>query len=270
MNGGVASARPAWQTDELEDEWIDQEGSDDSHATLSIHAHSSSDVSLTQPLGSVIVRNSELRADSPPAGEDAGGTFLIREDVPPAPLLPKTPGKGKNPFGKDFFSPLALERMFEPPSPPVSNPPLPPVQPSVPSVPSRLSQVYVPHQEGTEIMGDVSERDISDQSGGDGLGMQDGESGILDCQFTFEAPRPSPFNPNRSFFHVQHVSCVTFTATSRALGPLDTAAVVLALTQPATGCPDYPHCTLTTKHRYEAMRIRMTFQFSATLRNRSV
>ncbi|TFY57019.1 hypothetical protein EVJ58_g7285 [Rhodofomes roseus] len=182
MSGGGAVARPAWQTDELEDEWIDQEASDDSHATLSLHAHSSSDISFTQPLGSVI---------------DAGGTFLIREDVPAAPVLPKTPGRGKNAFGKDFFSPLALERMFEPPSPPIGNPhPLPAVQTSVPSVPSRLSQAYVPVEGDTEIIGDISEGNIRDGEGGDGLSMQGGGGGALDCQFTFEAPRPSPFNPN--------------------------------------------------------------------------
>ncbi|KZT67074.1 hypothetical protein DAEQUDRAFT_409629 [Daedalea quercina L-15889] len=196
MSGGGGMARPAWQTDELDDEWIDQEASDDSHATVSMHARPSSDVSLTQPLGSIIVRNSELRADSPPASQDAGGTFLIREDVPTVPLLPKTPGRAKKLFGKDFFSPLALERMFEPPSPPASNPPLPAVQTTAPLVPSRLSQVHMQHHEDTEIIGDISERDTGEPGGRNSPGMQGGEGGVLDCPFTFEAPRPSPFNPD--------------------------------------------------------------------------
>ncbi|KAH9922647.1 uncharacterized protein B0H18DRAFT_1085842 [Fomitopsis serialis] len=183
MSNGLSEARPAWQTDELEDEWIDQEATDDSHATRSMHAHSSSDISFTQPLGSVIVRSSELRADTPAADQNAGGTFLIREDAPAVPLLPKTPGRGKKAFGKDFFSPLALERMFEPPSPPGA------VQATAPSVPSRLSR-------DTEIIGELSRGDIAVGEGGDGQEVQSGEAGVLDCQFTFEAPRPSPFNPN--------------------------------------------------------------------------
>lgn len=194
MNDAAAAARPAWQTDELEDEWIDQETSDDTHPTASIHAHSTSDISFTQPLGSVIVRHNTLETDSPTAGQEAGGTFLIRDDVPAAPFLPKTPGRAKKAFGKDFFSPLALERMFEPPSPPANKPaPLPAVPNTAPAVPSRLSQVQVPSGEETEILEDFSGGDLGDQGEECGLGV---EGGVLDCQFTFEAPRPSPFNPN--------------------------------------------------------------------------
>ncbi|KAI9443077.1 hypothetical protein H4582DRAFT_1922206 [Lactarius indigo] len=92
--------QPAWQTDELQDEWPDEGPSLDDCHTRSI--------SLTVPLGSQPLPVGDL--DVP-----AGGTFLIRQDVPSV-LPQKTPGRGKS-LIKDFFSPIPLERMFDPPSP---------------------------------------------------------------------------------------------------------------------------------------------------------
>ncbi|KAH9947417.1 hypothetical protein B0H21DRAFT_738596 [Amylocystis lapponica] len=189
--------RPAWQTDELVDEWIDQDDDDDL-AVSSAYAHSSSDISFTQPIGSVLVRNADLENIT---GE-AGGTFLVREDVPAAPILPKTPGRNKKTFTNDFFSPLALERMFEPPSPPATNStPLPPVQTTAPIVPSRLSQVYIPGQETSEQADSSVGSGWEDRNGESGVpepaaGATDTDRASLNCQFTFEVPRrPSPFNP---------------------------------------------------------------------------
>ncbi|KAK0201606.1 hypothetical protein DFS33DRAFT_1440853, partial [Desarmillaria ectypa] len=85
---------PAWQTPELADEWPD-EGDD---CTRSI--------SLTVPLATVI--------STPATNKDniySVSTFVVHDALPPA----RTPGKVRV---KDFFSPLPLERMFDPPSPP--------------------------------------------------------------------------------------------------------------------------------------------------------
>ncbi|KAI0930736.1 hypothetical protein AcV7_004839 [Taiwanofungus camphoratus] len=191
--------KPAWQTDELQDEWIDEE--DDDEVTNSLHAHSASDLSLTQPIGSVLVRNADIETLLAPSGSEAGGTFVVRDDVPAAPLMPKTPGRGKKAFGKDFFSPLALEKMFEPPSPPLNDAlPLQAAQVNAPVVPSRLSQVYVPGQDDTELI----DRGLEDRLEGGERNFEVGEvnmaasekgGAVLDCQFTFQVPRPSPFNP---------------------------------------------------------------------------
>ncbi|KAK0487241.1 hypothetical protein IW261DRAFT_1446723 [Armillaria novae-zelandiae] len=89
-------AAPAWQTPELADEWPDDDDDDD--CTRSI--------SLTAPLATVI--------STPATAKDSNysaGTFLVHDALPPA----RTPGKTGV---KDFFSPLPLERMFDPPSPP--------------------------------------------------------------------------------------------------------------------------------------------------------
>ncbi|KAL4249278.1 Cell Division and Infection-Related Protein [Abortiporus biennis] len=201
--------RPAWQTEELEDEWIDQE-EEDEQPTRDVH--NISDLSLTQPIGSVVVRRADTNGDesshSASATSSAAGTFLIREDAPVVAILPKTPGKGKKNLVKDFFSPLALERMFEPPSPPDNEPtPLPPSSSSrPPAVPSRLSQMYIPSsqdvsfaEEEEEIDGHESQYERHE---GDEEGDRDEDvSHHLDVpdtnyQFTFNAPRPSPFNPN--------------------------------------------------------------------------
>jgi hypothetical protein len=71
----------------------------------------------------------------PPSPPPLEGTFLIREDVEHQPVTPamksagfpfrKGKGRGKQfeAFTKSIFSPLALEKMFDPPSPPEARTP---------------------------------------------------------------------------------------------------------------------------------------------------
>lgn len=157
---------PDWQTEELAEEWVEDSDSDNSE----------SDLSLTKPIaGSFFVtpdRSLGPTENEPdgalvPAGgtepSSAVGTFVVREDQPP-PVLPKTPGKGGVKFGNDMFTPLKLERMFEPPSPPqqqqqqattssqsLSHPPPAPIpsSSSAPLNPSPLSQCFVPSPDPT-------------------------------------------------------------------------------------------------------------------------
>lgn len=189
--------KPAWQTDELEDEWVDQDEEQPSASVI----HNASDLSLTRPIGSVLIPN--MDSDEDTSHSDApslAGTFLIREDLPAAPILPKTPGKGKKGLVKDFFSPLALEKMFEPPSPPMNeSTPLPPPPTTAPAIPSRLSQVHFPNQDSSVSEG--AHADVASE-GQDHVPEPDQRypSNTKDLnaagtyKFTFSAPRPSPFN----------------------------------------------------------------------------
>ncbi|PIL35235.1 hypothetical protein GSI_03025 [Ganoderma sinense ZZ0214-1] len=186
--------KPAWLTDELADveEWIDWQDEDQSLGP----DQSGSELSFTQPLGSVLVRNSDL-GSSPvtSATDESGGTFIVREELPALPLLPKTPGRNKKPAVKDFFSPLALEKMFEPPSPPHQHASLSSASraTAAPPVPSRLSQVHVPPSEPSALE-EEDDRPTSavtfPSEDHDALRAK-GPQG----QFTFTVPRPSPFNP---------------------------------------------------------------------------
>lgn len=119
-------AQPGWLTGDLEDAWVDdEEAEEDVKGDLTHTADMSIDKTsgdyfhgIEEPANAQPRSTSRTPPDSPPA---SGGTFLIRDDLPSAPMLPGMgPGRGakSNPFGKDIFSPLALERMFEPPSPP--------------------------------------------------------------------------------------------------------------------------------------------------------
>ncbi|KAI9064682.1 L domain-like protein [Trametes sanguinea] len=190
--------KPAWLTDELADveEWVDWQDDDNSVDSI----RSGSDLSLTQPLGSVLVRNNDLRSTSDASRSDeSAGTFIVREEMPQAPLLPKTPGRGNKPAVKDFFSPLALEKMFEPPSPPQPSTSLPPQAAkatAAPPVPSRLSQVHLPPSEESQTHDAENESYRSAQSDQG----NDRDNNLLQVEaanshFTFSVPRPSPFNP---------------------------------------------------------------------------
>lgn len=118
-----AMSAPGWQTDELQDEWVDLDSqeNDENDPNLSYGTHS---LSLTAPLVTHIHTNSSIQTHNTSSNTStrAAGTFLIREDVPNAPFLPpqilppKTPNRKKG-LMKDIFTPLPLERMFEPPSP---------------------------------------------------------------------------------------------------------------------------------------------------------
>ncbi|KAK7056617.1 Protein nud1 [Paramarasmius palmivorus] len=176
----MAASRPAWQTEELEDEWIEEEPSvvvdddDDEHNHRSNDDNDDEDylngtrsISFTAPLATTIhtIQDITDTNSSPPAG----GTFLIHEQVTNSPLnlLPKTPGRNKKGNIKDFFSPMPLERMFEPPSPPPEPQQPPKIIPTTPS------------SDSDEIL----ETDLPD------MASFDGRKPSINCQFTFSAPR---------------------------------------------------------------------------------
>jgi hypothetical protein len=163
--------KPGWQTDELEDEWVEPSSShshnhDNQHSNHS-PSHSLSIVSNGRfddvaPPNSTLSRLTALPSPTPP------GTFLIREDQPP-PILPKPLGKGRGKgLIKDFFSPLALETMFEPPSPKV-------VQDTLPAMPSRPAPFYTADDEQHERSAEEESREAEEQAGDEGLGEGDME-----------------------------------------------------------------------------------------------
>ncbi|KAJ7242874.1 hypothetical protein B0H12DRAFT_1131751 [Mycena haematopus] len=167
--------RPAWQTEELQEEWVEEDPSDDDANNLTYGTRS---ISLTAPLPSHIHTNSDLDLDADNPNSHTSfrgvGTFLVREDIPNVPVLPKTPGRGRTGIIKDFFSPLPLERMFEPPTPPMAPIPVPPVPAAQPDSPS------------DEIM----ETDMPN------MVSFHGRKASLACQFTFAAPRGLALDPN--------------------------------------------------------------------------
>jgi hypothetical protein len=158
--------QPAWQTDELQDEWPDEGNSVDDLHTRSI--------SLTVPVSPL------------PLGDvDVAGTFLIRKDVPSA-LPQKTPGRAKG-LIKDFFSPIPLERLFDPPSPArvSSHPDLSPpthghVTHDVPSPSAPAASSRITSQSGT-VNSNPSE-----------VAAFDGWRPNAHCQFTFTVPDSAP------------------------------------------------------------------------------
>ncbi|KAH8077035.1 hypothetical protein BXZ70DRAFT_709242 [Cristinia sonorae] len=201
MTDAPSPNKPAWQTEDLEDEWIDE---DEEPATVSVR--DKSDLSYTNLVGSILVRRDDASGSLHASSSDDGGagTFLIREDVPATPFLPKTPGKSKKSMVKGFFSPLALEMMFEPPSPPKANStPLPPPSTNAPAVPSRLSQMYVPSEDSTEVHSEGGLREaeeVEGESQGDDGEDKRGEpvltlpEAAIHYEFTFAPPEPNPFN----------------------------------------------------------------------------
>ncbi|EMD39716.1 hypothetical protein CERSUDRAFT_112020 [Gelatoporia subvermispora B] len=85
--------------------------------------------------------------------------------------------------------------MFEPPSPPNNQNPLPPAQANAPVVPSRLSQVYVPAHDDTEIIDDSAQMSTEEsvfQPSPYPANNRGRET--LNCEFTFALPKASPFN----------------------------------------------------------------------------
>lgn len=150
--------RPAWQTDELQDEWVedhDEDGSEGNDNTVSSLSQGTRSISMTTPLAGVfhVISGTEDTDTIDGCNQDrtatttdqAGGTFLVKQDIPAMPLLPQTPGRNnkKGPI-KDFFSPMPLEKMFEPPSPPPQCQTKPTPKPNQPAVSSRLTREYIP------------------------------------------------------------------------------------------------------------------------------
>lgn len=167
--------RPAWQTEELQDEWVDLDSDDASDDDANNLTYGTRSISLTEPLPSHIHTNSDIDADKSNSNSSfrAVGTFLVREDIPNVPVLAKTPGRGRTGIIKDFFSPLPLERMFEPPTPPMSAMPVPPVAATEPNSPSD----------------EIVETDIPN------MVSFHGRKASLACQFTFAAPRGQALQP---------------------------------------------------------------------------
>ncbi len=161
----TASTQPGWQTEELQDEWPDEE--DDNCHTRSI--------SLTIPVD----------PQSLPVGHvDVPGTFLIRQDVPS--VFPQKTHGPKKSLIKDFFSPIPLERMFEPPSPERDSQSVlnPPIHGSLPHfVP--LSTVPATSSRVTSLGGLVN-------SNPPDVAPLDGWQSNMYCQFTFTVPNPAP------------------------------------------------------------------------------
>ena len=181
--------RPAWQTDELGEEWVDHEEASSVRWQDSVSSRgTSSDLSLTEALPSACApENTSCITTS----SVAPGTFVVREDAPAVSLLPKTPGHNNKNKMKDFFSPMALERMFEPPSPPKrsADPPIPPTshRTAVPTIPSRLSKVHYPDESmGEHDPNEIIETDIPN------LAAFDPRKPSLNGQFTFSFPQSTP------------------------------------------------------------------------------
>ncbi|KAK7048103.1 hypothetical protein R3P38DRAFT_2867383 [Favolaschia claudopus] len=195
--------RPAWQTEELQEEWIEEEPSDDDANNLTYGTRS---ISLTVPLPSHIHTNSDLDIDSEKSNEHtsfhAVGTFLVREDMPNLPVLPKTPGRGRTGIIKDFFSPLPLERMFEPPTPPMASMPVPPAPAPEPNSPSD----------------EIVETDIPN------MVSFHGRKASMACQFTFAAPKGQALDPTtatQSYPLAQSTPTPQFAPNAAAPPPTD-------------------------------------------------
>ncbi|KAK7464669.1 Protein nud1 [Stygiomarasmius scandens] len=185
-----ALRRPAWQTAELEDEWIEaeSESGDDNDE----QANGTRSISFTAPLATTIHTINDLESSS--SSPQTVGTFLVHQDAPSAPLLPKTPGRNKKANIKDFFTPMPLERMFDPPSPPPETDSL--INDSQPSSKSSPSD-------------EILETDLPEM-----LSFH-GRKPSLACQFTFSAPREGWLNPNNSS-QPQAESTPAFAAAARA------------------------------------------------------
>lgn len=188
-------ARPAWQTDDLEEEWVEEDD-----ASFGIQS-----ISLTAPLPGFLHTPGSDKDDSD-SSPVVGGTFLIRDDVPATNLLPKTPGRQNKKGGgiKDIFSPLPLEKMFEPPSPPPPRPAALALS-AAPAVPSRLSQAFTPDDSQSEVETAVSdnpppESDILKPTPYPNLLLPPSpklaaNKSSTEYQFTFSAPHRSPVYP---------------------------------------------------------------------------
>src|ERR1700676_1064277 len=92
--------RTAWQTDELEDEWVEENYEDnreDYENTVSSLSQGTRSISMTTPLAGMLhvvnVTDFTDTTDQMTTADQAGGTFLVRRDVPTVPLLPQTPGR---------------------------------------------------------------------------------------------------------------------------------------------------------------------------------
>jgi protein NUD1 len=217
-------SRPAWQTEDLQDEWVDLE---EGESTISHHTNNDSltrSISLTAPLATYIHTNSDAgtddEADVSQHSAAPVGTFVVHDDQPP-PHLPKTPGKGKKSNMKNIFTPLPLERMFDPPTPPHSEIRPPSVREPTPlHQESPRQEAEVPEQED-----EILETDIPD------MHSFHGRKASLSCQFTFTAPRQDYLNPDPSPSYPQAESTPAPPTAFNAAYPLSSGEPPLRLFQ---------------------------------------
>jgi protein NUD1 len=193
--------QPAWQTEDLIDEWP-EEGDD-------ISEDYTRSISLTIPVGSLhgpVHSGTGLSQDTDSDVADVVGTFLIRQDTFTA--LPQRLTAQKKGLIKDFFSPIALERMFDPPSPRTS------VFSS--SNPSARYDHSSPLQSSTIQTSSITS--IGDQ---EGLSNRRPTSTSLrpdmSCPFTFSVPHPVPLTHIASSSPTQDQNA---TRTTTAVAPL--------------------------------------------------
>ncbi|KAG2010102.1 protein phosphatase regulatory subunit, variant 3 [Coprinopsis cinerea AmutBmut pab1-1] len=184
----VAVHRPAWQTDELQEEWIDLEPEgDDADDDLTYGTQS---ISLTAPLSTHIHTHSGIEGSATPSQTGtarAVGTFVLHEDAPNAsmPFLPKTPGRNNKNGIKDFFTPLPLERMFDPPTPPVA---------SLSKTSSSTAKSLSPPQSAILKAGEDTEEVAEDEdeileTDMPNMRSFNGRRPSIACQFTFAVPK---------------------------------------------------------------------------------
>jgi protein NUD1 len=187
----------------------------------SSHGTSTSSVSVTEVIGSLrsssSIQPAEKETNDSATGTAAirdespapAGTFLVREEVEAVPFLPKTPGKAKVGGFANMFTPLALERMFDPPSPRANGQKLPVVTPgpsrkspltrsnigtgaTLPAHPSPLSQAHAPVP-AVHITPDASCHSVeSDSTTCERPEPGDANNNHLPTsQFTFTIPAPT-------------------------------------------------------------------------------
>ena len=183
--------QPAWQTDELKDEWPDE--SDD------VSEPNTRSISLTIPVGSLHHSGTGLSQDTDVA--DVLGTFVIRQDALPLPQRNFAQKKG---LVKDFFSPIALERMFDPPSPRTS------VQ-STRNNPSHPSQSSVARVSSVAFVNSQEDLAVHRLAGADSWQPD------MSCHFTFTVPRPTTFTDIASPSHTQDKNA---TRTAAPVAPM--------------------------------------------------
>lgn len=200
-------AAPAWQTDDLADEWVEEEDEGIEESTEVVEGGDDPGATQTGTIDEIPDGYGTTNFDGGSVVEhdETAGTFVVRSDLPP-PLLPQTPGP-KTSGMKNMFSPLHLERMFEPPSPPKEGPqPVAPVvSPPVPFQrriasrpvnPSKLSQVIqapsvtedeTEHEtdDAAAEMSTYEESDKADEQKENLFGEDVPKSA---CEFTFKVP----------------------------------------------------------------------------------
>ncbi|KAG8733161.1 hypothetical protein FRC11_008304 [Ceratobasidium sp. 423] len=286
-------SRPAWMTDELEEEWVEPEwedGGDGSSGNGSQRSRRSNGSARagrsTQAYGSVRVGRSSptpgsdisssmkersirglLQGDdgkrkkglsvqpgttsgnSSPEVSPTVGTFLVREDVPQEPLKAATPAALKKSAAKNFFTPLALERMFEPPSPPASatqfgsQPPpesRPQPQPQPPSP--------VPAQPQPSVVSPI--RIITSSPSSDSRPTGPNSSPSTSPTSFAPSKHPSPGNTTPS----PHATPVYGNASLHTPSPASTSSSHLSAFTPSPSAGRGPLGTLRLPHRHAPLR----------------